>query len=92
MNDILASVLLLADDDHGWGHMFDWDGGWMWLWGLLMMTFWAVVIGVVVWLVVRETGSRRSSSHDRAREILAERYARGELDTEDYRERMEGLR
>jgi hypothetical protein len=29
---------------------------------------------------------------DRAREILAERYARGELTTEEYRERLEHLR
>jgi uncharacterized membrane protein len=29
---------------------------------------------------------------DRASEILAERYARGELSTEEYRERLEALK
>jgi len=29
---------------------------------------------------------------DRARDILAERYARGELTTDEYRERLEQLR
>lgn len=34
----------------------------------------------------------RPDPNDRAREILAERYARGELTTEEYRERVEQLR
>ena len=76
----------------GFGHMEGWDGGWMWLWGSLMMIFWVVVIGVAVWLVTRgqDRGTRERS--DRPREILAERYARGELDTDEYHERLEALR
>jgi putative membrane protein len=72
-------------------HMRGWDGGWMWLWGTLMMLTWAAVIGVAVWLILRST-RRGDSSSARAKEILDERFARGELTIEEYRERREALR
>lgn len=84
---MIAFVALAADDD-GWGHMGDWGGGWMWLWGTLMMIGFAIL---VVWLVRASTGSAgppRREPAERAREILAERYAKGELSTEEYRERI----
>lgn len=75
----------------GWGH-HGWDGGWLWLWGSLMMLFWAAVIGLAVYWVVRSLRSpREASGVDRAREILAQRYARGELTTDEYRERLDAL-
>jgi putative membrane protein len=75
----LAALPLLAADDH-WGHH------WWPVWPLL----WALVIGVIVWLVVR----RRAWRHDpldTARGVLAERYARGEISRDEYRERLGGL-
>lgn len=95
MSGFATSMLLLADDGHGWGHMGDW--GWMWLWGAVAMTFWIVLLGGVVWLLVRGRGEPARGepgrdAHGRAREILAERYARGELETQEYHERLEGLR
>ena len=52
---------------------------------------------LIVWLVRAVTGGSSSSTsrpdaNDRAREILAERYARGERSAEEYRERVEQLR
>ncbi|MCZ7531270.1 MAG: SHOCT domain-containing protein [Acidimicrobiia bacterium] len=76
----------------GWGHMDGWGGGWMWLWGFLMMTFWIAVIGLAVWLVMRGQDRGTRERNDRPREILAERYARGELSTDEYHERLEALR
>ena len=73
------------------GHMDGWGGGWMWLWGALMM---AIVAVTIVWFVrATASGPRGSASFgsDRARAILAERYARGELTTEEYRERLDHL-
>lgn len=61
----------------------------MWLWGSLMMLSWVVIIAAAVWLVSRSRDGTRPS---RAREILDERYARGELTTDEYRERLEQLR
>jgi len=79
-----------ADIDR-YGHM-NWDGGWMWLAALAMM---ALLVVLVVWAV--RTATQRSDPHvpeptARAREILAERFAKGELSTEEYREQVDELR
>ena len=83
------AALFAQTDDGWWGHMSGWGGGWMWLWGTLMMLTWVAVIAAAVWLVARSLGDGRPS---RAREILDERYARGELTTDEYRERLDALR
>ncbi len=63
----------------------------MWLWGVAMM---ALFVGLIVWLFRSTDGSARPTQpssqnpSDRPREILAERYANGELTTEEYRERV----
>jgi putative membrane protein len=54
--------------------------------------FWLVLLGLGIWFVVRNRGYRQPSGTDRARDILAERYARGEITGEEYRERLEQLR
>jgi hypothetical protein len=48
-----------------WDHMRGWDGGWMWLWGTLMMLTWVAVIGVAVWLILRSVHNDRNSSNRR---------------------------
>lgn len=87
-NEILA-------DTNGWGHMNGGGGGWMWLWGGVMMALFVVLI---VWLgraASRKssgmTGPARRGRIDRAREILDERLAKGELSPEEYRERVNEL-
>jgi putative membrane protein len=87
---VIVNVAVLAND-HGWGHMDGWGGGWMWIWGAAMML---LVVLLVVWLVRSIAGSSRPEPTDpseRARSILSERYARGELSTEEYRERLSEL-
>lgn len=71
-----------------------------WLFGVLMI----VGIVLLVILVVRLStgGTNRTRTGDgahgaatglsAARRILDERYAKGELDTEEYRERLKALR
>ncbi|MGR6316918.1 SHOCT domain-containing protein [Micromonospora soli] len=62
-----------------------WHGpmmGLMWLWFLLGL----VVLAGLVWLVFRLTGGGPAAGGP-ARRILDERYARGELDDEEYRRR-----
>jgi putative membrane protein len=75
----------------GWGHAWGAGGG-LWLFGLLMLLLWILLIAAVVWLVGRSVWPRERSAGDRAREILAERYARGELSSEEYRERIDQLK
>lgn len=72
-------------------HMDGWSG-WMWFGGVFWLLFLAALVALIVWLVTRGTGGGRPSSEDdRARRILDERFARGEIDEEEYRRRREVL-
>jgi putative membrane protein len=64
------------------------DGGHWWVFAPLTWTVWLAAIAAVVWLLVRRTRGGERSGLERAREILAERYARGEIDGDEYRERL----
>ena len=68
-----------------------WNGpmmGWMWIWSLVGLA----VLVLLVWLVVRLTGGGRDGTGaSSARRILDDRYARGEIDEEEYRRRRAGL-
>ena len=67
-----------------------WEGGWMFLWPLMMIASFAIIVVVVVlllrWLGGHKPGAR-VSSESTAVDILKERFARGEIDTEEYEER-----
>jgi putative membrane protein len=60
------------------------------LWMLLMLAVLVLAVLGVVWLVrnLRDGGKRES---DNALETLRERYARGEIDEEEYRARRKEL-
>ena len=75
----LHDITPFIADSH-WDH----DGIWWLPFGLL----WIALLGAVIWLVVRNIGRRVHSASD----ILAERYARGEVSSEEYRERLNELR
>jgi putative membrane protein len=73
--------------------MMGWGGGWGWggwfAMGLMMLVFWGlIIIGVIA--IIR---SWRPGQHDAgggrsdALRLLDERFARGEIDEEDYRKR-----
>jgi putative membrane protein len=76
-----------------WNHMNGWGGGWMWLWGVAMM---AGFVALIVWLARANSatsvpGVPPRDPTDRAKEILAERFAKGELSTDEFRERVSEL-
>jgi putative membrane protein len=88
----------LGSQEQGFGW---WGGGhpmgWIWgIWGigmfLMMLVFWGLVIGGIVlgirWLVGRDKGS----PPDSALEILRQRYARGEIDREEFEQKKKDLR
>ena len=71
-------------------------GGWEgWLtiagWHLLWLVVLIGLLTAVVVVVARGVGGERGSPSD-ARRILAERYARGEIDTDEYQRRRQELR
>jgi putative membrane protein len=74
----------------GWADGYGWMGpGW-----IFMILFWALVIAGGVALV-RWLGTRNSGGSDTRRrtalEILQERYARGEIEREEYEQKRRDL-
>jgi putative membrane protein len=80
--------------------MMYWDGDGMQWWGYLLMSlsmvvFWGLLIGGIIALV-RYLGRAPEQSQTQPvqptpEQILAERFARGELDEEEYRQRLTAL-
>ncbi len=79
-------------------HMWDWGfgGGW-----IFMIFIWLIIIAVIaaiIILVVNSTKQNKSSSrgidsgHSAAVEKVKERYAKGEIDREEYKQMMEDLK
>ena len=75
--------------------MWGWDGA-GWGWGLAMMLFMVVFWGAVIWLIVAlARGGMRNWSQKGARDaeqVLASRFASGEIDEDEYRKRLAVLR
>jgi putative membrane protein len=74
-----------------------WDGYGMGAWWFVVMTvsmvlFWGLIIVAIVALVryLARTG-RGEQGVGAAEEILAERFARGDIDEEEYRRRLQAL-
>jgi putative membrane protein len=80
----VASTAVFAD----WHH----DGpGW---WIVFVALFWILVIGSLVWLLRARGpwGPPRAVGHrETALDVLERRYARGEIDVDEYRERRSVL-
>lgn len=77
-------------DDMGWG-------GWL-VMSLSFVMFWGLLIALVVWLVrsfradtSRDNQGPPPTAGSRADEVLAERFARGEIDAEEFTQRRELL-
>ena len=69
---------------YGWN-----DGGWGIFW---MIVSWGAIIALV-WMAVRafaRDDDRRGPSRD-PKDVLAERFAKGEIDSEEYHERLRVL-
>jgi len=81
--------------EHGW----DWHGGWsgMFFGSLMMIVFVAVVVALVA-LAVRWIGGAHGGAHPggpgtkSSIHIVEERFARGEIDKEEFEERRRALR
>jgi putative membrane protein len=70
--------------------MDGWDGT-SWVWGITMMAAMIGVVALFVWAIVR-AGDRPRPYRPDALEILEERFARAEIDAEEFKRRREVLR
>jgi len=76
---------------HGYDMMSGWGG--MWFGPIFMFLVSLALIVLVVWLIRAMIGGNANASRrdDSARQILDERYARGEIDDEEYQRRRSAL-
>lgn len=88
-----------------WSGYGDWHmgpgmmGGWGmgWFGGIFMIVFWVlIIIGLIFlikWLIQGTRGgpSRPLSDSSRALDILKERYARGEIDKQEFEEKKKDI-
>ena len=75
----------IYNDGFGNGNMMGFFGG-----GIRMIVFWALIIGIIVWLV-REVGGKNSHSSSHALDVLKERYAKGEINKEEFESKKKDL-
>jgi len=86
------------------GHSYETGGGWMWGFGGLLMLGMLALVGLVIWWAVTVANHPRYSpilagkfwpgdvsGRDRTRQFLDQRYAGGELTTDEYNERLRTL-
>jgi putative membrane protein len=72
--------------------MWWWDG-WSWWSGPLMTVGMLAFWGSLAWVIVMAIrASQPSRTSDLAENVLAERFARGEIDEAEYQRRLEALR
>ena len=90
MMSLTYAAMIGAQRYDPYDHMDGW--GWMWLGGLLWLIVLGALVGLIVWLVVRNSGQQPTAPHSDARRILAERFARGKIDEDEFRRRSELLR
>lgn len=74
----------------GWGYGMGWFGT------VIMVAFWvAVIVGIIFlirWLVISTgTGGHAVKSEDSPLEILKRRYARGEINKQEFEEKKKDL-
>jgi putative membrane protein len=100
INDVIAYLDTLPEGPKNFGGegdgTMDLDGGmWSWFTGVLLVVVVLAAIGVATILVARSLWTRGDGSpswhRDAALNILKERYARGEIDRDEYEERRRTL-
>ena len=78
--------------------MMYWNGSGDWGWavwlsmGFMMLLFWGVVIGAVVVLARGAFPRTTAPEAPGPEQVLAERFARGEIDADEYQTRLKVLR
>jgi putative membrane protein len=93
----LSATALAADPYNGWSNGYGnmmWGGGFGLIGGLMMLLFWGGIIALI-YFVVRSFSDRPSGGGGRtstdAMNILRDRFARGEIDAEEFETRKRAL-
>jgi putative membrane protein len=83
-------------EEYGMGPgMMNWGHGMGWFWPIIMMTFWiAVIVGIIFlirWVVLSANKDRGLKHDETALDILKKRYAKGEINKEEFEEKKKEL-
>lgn len=95
------ATILAGIGHHDRGHM-DWDDGAGWWMAVIMIVFGLLIIGVIIWAVATTNRHHQPTvpptlaggapiRESSARQILDERFARGEIDAAEYEARRRVL-
>ena len=88
-----ASAQMFGGPDENWHQ--DWGWGHMILGSLMMVIFWGMVIAVIVfgvrWMIGSSSRNMPSPSENNPLDILKQRFARGEIDREEFEDRKQLL-
>ena len=77
--------------DYGMGPGMMWGWGWGWGW-IFMIIFWGLLILGLIFLIRYLIGSTKASrGEDSALDILKRRYARGEINKEEFEQKKRDL-
>lgn len=79
----LAVLAQMWNDNHM-------SGGWWWAMGIGWLLFLTLVTTAVV-LVVRSSSGRNTGVRGGAEDVLAQRFASGEIDEDEYNRRRDAL-
>ena len=75
--------------------MMNWGYGMGWVGPILMIVFWvSVIVGIIFlirWIVLSANKGRETKPEDSAIEILKRRYAKGEINKEEFEEKKKDL-
>ncbi len=74
-----------------WDHMSDHMGDWGWGWMTLFWLFSVLIVALVAWAVWALARRGQGAAPSGAVAVLEERFARGDITEEEYRERREML-
>lgn len=83
----LWATTAVADPNGQWGGGMMWGGGYGMFGGLMMLVFWGVVIAGIVFLVLWLRGDRPAGKSTDAQEMLRQRFAKGEIDEDEFKRR-----
>lgn len=75
-------------------HDYYWGGGGWGAWMIFHWLFWLALLALVIWsgiMLSRRSRWSDSDSPKSALELLNERYARGEIDREEYLQRRKDI-
>ncbi len=93
--------LTIHGNEGGWdmGHgMMGWGGGMGWFGGIMMFLFWAAfMVGLIIlirwlWLSSSRYAGGGVSDGNAALNILKERFAKGEIDKEEFEAKLKTLK